>query len=138
MKTNKLFHRTTTDAARSILAHGFIDDFGDRVNKSEVAMCQAHRGVFLSDIPVNIQDGASGDVLLELAFDREIDDLSEAYEFQCEPDVFCPFREFLIPASFVNTHAMVRQIDEPELEELELWACDMRLQRANEFEGKGE
>ena len=55
-----VYHRTTQEAASSILADGFRDGEGTYLT-SEI-----HRGVWVSDSPLDANEGASGCVLFTL------------------------------------------------------------------------
>jgi hypothetical protein len=54
----KLYHRTTATAAKAIRAKGFRDGVGT------YGMTQLFRGVWLSNEPLTINEGAKGDTLL--------------------------------------------------------------------------
>lgn len=94
-----LFHRTTAANARAILADGFQDGhyLRDRV----------WTGVLLSSVPLDSNDGAHGDTLLEVSLDVSADGLEE-YEWI---EAGKPHREWLIPASFLNAHMTARIVD---------------------------
>jgi len=85
-----LYHRTTRAAADAILRDGFIDGTGNYLTANK------YSGVWLSDRPLDVNEGAHGDVLLSV-------DLAETmvapYEWIEEGK---PFREFLVPADVVN------------------------------------
>jgi hypothetical protein len=56
MTTKVFFHRTNRLAADSILANGFRDSSGDYM------MTDTRAGVWLSDVPLDANEGAFGDV----------------------------------------------------------------------------
>jgi len=84
----KLYHRTTAAAAKSILADGFRDA------KCTYGSTRMHRGVWLSDVPLDVNEGADGDILLcvTLACDGE---RIQNFEWV---EVGKPYREWLVPA----------------------------------------
>lgn len=106
----RLFHRTKADNARAILAGGFRDAEGRYLTD------QTFRGVWLSDRPLNINQGADGDTLLEVALDVGEAELAE-WEWVEEDK---PYREFLIPASVVNGRGKVRVMSDEEESSLEV------------------
>ena len=99
-----LYHRTGRLAANSILADGFQDATGTYLTANE------YTGVWLSDVPLNDGDYPLGDVLLCVRLSLSESAISE-YEWIEESK---PYREWLIPADFVNSHGKVRiaEIDE--------------------------
>jgi hypothetical protein len=88
----KLYHVTTCDRARTILRESFRDDAGTYGTDRQWS------GVWLSDRPLDCNEGVSGNTILAVSFDCEPDDLSD-YERVQEG---LPYREWLIPADFVN------------------------------------
>jgi hypothetical protein len=93
-----LYHRT--DSAGKILAEGFRDCarglgeiFGPRV--------------WLSASPLDCNEGAKGNQLLEVVVDLSTEELFYCYEVK-EADK--PHREFVFPASFLNAKAKVRML----------------------------
>ena len=90
----KLYHKTF--AADSILAHGFMDSEGRYMTDT------VYRGVWLSDRPLDDNEGADGDTLLSLEIPDEI---VEKYEWIEDGK---PYREFLVPAETVNRYGPVR------------------------------
>ena len=57
----KFYHRTTREAADAILVHGFQDAEGPYMTAN------IHRGVWISDMPLDVNEGAKGEVLLAVA-----------------------------------------------------------------------
>ena len=55
-----LFHSTTEDAAASILGGGFEDATGNYLTNQE------WNGVWLSDVPFDVNEGAKGNVSIAL------------------------------------------------------------------------
>ena len=97
-----LYHRTEREAVESILKHGFRDGTGHFLTEN------THSGVWLSDRPLDENEGACGDTLLEVSTDLTEDELSE-YCWD-EPDK--PYREFLIPAAIINPRMTVRVVED--------------------------
>jgi len=100
-ETGILYHVTTEEAARSILRDGFTDGRGTYMTTRE------HTGVWLSDRPLDINEGAYGDAILEVEIPPEavLD-----YEWVEEGK---PYREFLVPARVVNAYS-VRPVSDDE------------------------
>ncbi len=92
-----LFHRTDKEAADAILRDGFRDACGS------YGTTHNHRGVWFSNVPLDENEGACGDVLLRVAARFSYKQLA-AYEWVSERN---GYREWLIPASLVNAHAKV-------------------------------
>jgi hypothetical protein len=95
-----LYHRTGLENAQAIFKEGFRDRTGNYRTES------LHTGVWLSNVPLDVNEGAVGDVLLEVTFncpDAEIDFFEWIEDGK-------PYREWLMPAAFVNLHATVRII----------------------------
>lgn len=90
------YHRTSRSAAEAILREGFRD--GEGFYGFEVLL----RGVWLSDVPLDINEGADGDTLLAVKLTTTRADLYEWIEKGK------PYREFLCPASVLNRRARVR------------------------------
>lgn len=90
----KLYHKTS--AADSILAHGFKDSYGPYLTNE---ICG---GVWLSDRPLDVNEGADGDTLLFLEIPE---DVVGKYEWIEDGKTY---REFLVPAETVNRYGPVR------------------------------
>jgi hypothetical protein len=98
-----LWHRTTTAAAEDVLRDGFRDGWGGYMTDDE------REGVWLSDRPLDANEGACGDALLRVDLTCTEAEIAD-YEW-IENDK--TYREWLVPASFVNVHAKV-SLAEPE------------------------
>lgn len=85
-----LYHRTF--AAPEILKSGFVDGHGKYL--TDRVWC----GVWFADRPLDINEGADGDVVLAVDIP---DDLLEYYEWVEENKAY---REFLVPAEVVNRY----------------------------------
>jgi hypothetical protein len=87
-----VFHRTTEVAARAILAEGFRDASGS------YGLPIVLEGVFVSDRPVDCNEGAKGDALLsiELAASE-----NELVDFEIVEDGKT-WREWIVPARLLN------------------------------------
>ena len=94
----RLYHRTTAKNAASILRDGFKDatkDYGLRDKKGEAIL---QTGVWVSDVPLDPNDGANGDTVLEVIIDAAGTDLEE---FEWIEDGR-RYREWLIRAEILN------------------------------------
>lgn len=96
----RFFHRTTAARARAILRGGFKDSVGQFLADTE------HAGVWLSDRPLDENEGARGDALLVVEIAA---DLVERYEWIEHGK---PYREFLVPAAMLNEHGTVAPADD--------------------------
>lgn len=98
----RLYHRTTSSSAESILAGGFRDRVG--AYGTDVELC----GVFLSDRPLDANEGATGDVLLIVEIS-----LTRAEQEDCElVEEGKSYREFIVPADSLNNRASARVTDD--------------------------
>jgi hypothetical protein len=89
----KLYHATTPDAAKAILAVGFRDSTG-----SYMCVGITLTGVFVSNLPVvGVNDGAKGSEVLEITAPDDADLADYAI---VEEDM--PVWEFCIPAKILN------------------------------------
>jgi hypothetical protein len=93
----KLYHGTTPNAARKIQAEGFRDGTSDYLTSTK------HTGVWLSDTPLDANEGATGGQVLEVCLPDDFD-LSE-WEWVEEGK---PYREFMVPADRINSVARIR------------------------------
>jgi hypothetical protein len=88
----RVFHRTTQSRANAILTEGFKDAEGKYLTD------RVWGGVLrVSDRPLDVNEGACGDVLLELAIPSGVFD---KYEWVEEGK---PHRESLIPAAILSS-----------------------------------
>ncbi len=98
----QVYHRTTETAAAAILQEGFRD------HTSHYGIGELMTGVFVSNRPLDSNEGARGDMLLTL-------DLPE-YLFQegewVEEDK--PYREACLPADILNLYGPPRLVSEDE------------------------
>jgi hypothetical protein len=92
-----LYHRT--NSADAILGDGFRDE-----EDSYLLEDFTLRRVFLSDKPLDLNEGAAGDKLLEVNLPDGCCDFSY-YELVEEGK---PYREWCIPAEVINRHGTVR------------------------------
>jgi hypothetical protein len=98
----KLFHRTND--AEAILTFGFKDGTDSYMTKNE------YSGVWLSNVPLDANEGAFGDTLLLVELDLTEGDLAQ-FEWIEEGK---GFREWLIPAALINAKGKVRIVEEPD------------------------
>lgn len=96
-----LYHSTEPRSAQLILQNGFVDGpaYSELLNIA---------GVWLSDRPLDGNEGAKGDVLLEVQMDLEDAELAD---FEVIEDGK-PYREWCAPAALVNQNAAVRLVEE--------------------------
>jgi hypothetical protein len=96
-----LYHRTDPQAAENILQQGFRDGTGRFMTAS------THSGVWLSKARPDENEGAFGDILLEVTTDMTESELAQ-YEWTEESK---GFREFLIPAVEINSRMKIRIVE---------------------------
>jgi hypothetical protein len=92
-----IYHRTGN--AEAILRDRFRDEEGSYMLEDFTL-----RGVFLSDKPLDANEGAGGNHLLEVTLPDDCYDFSY-YELVEEGK---PYREWCIPAEIINRHGTVR------------------------------
>lgn len=100
----KFYHRTSRKNAAAILKKGFRDatgEYGARDRKFS--------GVWLSAVPLDENEGACGDVLLEVKVSLP-ESRFERYEWGEEGK---SYREWLIPSALINPHMSIREVSEP-------------------------
>jgi hypothetical protein len=73
-----------------------------------------HSGVWLSDIPLDACEGASGQVLLEVILDLTEPDLTDFEWVEGKP-----YREWLVPAGIISPHMRVRVVPDEEADMLD-------------------
>jgi hypothetical protein len=94
-----LYHRTTAAVAEAVLNAGFID------GKGQYLTAAMHRGVWLSNRPLNSSEGADGDTLLEVS----VPPAAVATHEWVEDGK--PYREWLVPAEALQKSAWVRIVN---------------------------
>jgi hypothetical protein len=99
-----LYH--TTDAAEAILREGFRDAEGWYMFATLTL-----RGVFLSAMPADVNDGATGDDVLEVTFPDDVDLGDHAIVEEGQP----PW-EWCVPAELINRRATVRRLTEDKVD----------------------
>jgi hypothetical protein len=87
------YHRTAR--AEAILRDGFRDHEGS------YGFDTILRGVFISDVPLDENEGAKGEELLEVTLDCDISEYQLTYEG-------ANYREWCVPAELLNRKATVR------------------------------
>lgn len=97
-----MFH--TTGAAEAILSQGFRDATGSYLGVMLT-------GVWMSDKPVDSNEGAKGDQVLRVNFPSDVD--IDAYELIEDGKTY---REWCVPAALVNDHAKVVLMTDEMLE----------------------
>lgn len=103
----RFYHRTAH--ARAILSGGFRAQ-----SDSESFASSILTGVWLSDYPLDGNEGCKGEELLEVVLDLEDEQLAQ-YEIQ---EFGKPYREWCLPETLVNL-GEVRQLTEQQEEMLE-------------------
>jgi hypothetical protein len=114
----RLFHRTPAGAA--IRREGVRDATGSYMFANITLT-----GVWLSDEPLNINQGARGDDLLEVIMPDEVD-LSDFEIIQDD----IGYREWCVPAALINERAAVRLMPQAEQDE-ETWKWTLKRLAAN-------
>jgi hypothetical protein len=97
----RLFHRAVS--AEAIRRSGFRDGEGPYPTGATL------RGVFLSDVPLDCNEGARGKQLLAVTLPDEID--LSAYELAEEGK---PYLEWCVPARLLNDHGTVAPVSAEE------------------------
>jgi hypothetical protein len=92
----RLFHRTYY--ADTIIRDGFRDGEGFYLTTHR------YRGVWLSNRPLDENEGAEGDIVLQVKIPEDV--VSE-YEWIEEGK---PYREFLVPAEIINRYGPPRVV----------------------------
>ena len=100
-----LYHRT--NAADDILRRGFRD--GEGRYMTDVIL----RGVWLSAVPLDVNEGAVGAHVLEVELP---DALAEEHELVEEEK---PYREFLVPADRLNRLGRMRPLSQEEVDAID-------------------
>jgi hypothetical protein len=99
-----LFHRTSIGEAREIVHHGFVDEKWAFKVRGAVGEPTKLVGVWLSDRPLNEQEGPDGDAVLEVTIGLSEDALNR---FEVE-SVFWDARLWVVPSELLNPHVSVR------------------------------
>ena len=101
----KVYHRTPE--AEAILNDGFLDTTGTYMTVNE------YTGVFVSDTPLDVNNGAAGMTTLVI---KVPEDILKQHEWIQEG---LGYREFLIPASILNRYGS------PEIDEHDYQGCKL-------------
>ncbi|MSR05805.1 MAG: hypothetical protein EXR93_01855 [Gemmatimonadetes bacterium] len=99
-----LYHRTLVSLARGIVKEGFGDEkwrFGDDENTGQMLSAE---GVWLTDRPVDLEDGPPGAAVLEVEIDLDEESLT-GFEIH---GVLEGVRLFVVPAATVNPRSRIR------------------------------
>ena len=96
-----LYHRTSRRAARAILRSGFRDAHGF------YGVGQLSSGVWFSDRPLDMNEGAIGDTLLRVILPKGMAKKLRRYEWV---EVGKPYREWQVPAVLVNASRTLLKI----------------------------
>ena len=110
-----VYHSTTPAAAQAIQEHGFLD--GLRVYGSG----PAKSGVVFTNVPINAAAGARGDALVIVELIGQDRDSLEQYRW-LDPDHRGGHVEWLVPAEFTNSRAVIVNVEIHELPgEVAIW-----------------
>ena len=101
-----LYHRTYPEAAQNILENGFRDGEGN------YGMTCKWRGVWLSNEPPDENDGAHGDILLEVNTSVTEAEIAENNWEIIEDSEQHSDRGYCIPAQIVNARSRVRIVED--------------------------
>lgn len=101
-----LYHRTDPQAAENILQQGFRDSVGNYMTKN------TYSGVWLSNVPLDENEGAGGDILLEVNTDMTESETTQ-YEWIEEGK---GYREFLVPAAEINSRMKIRIVKDRRMD----------------------
>jgi hypothetical protein len=93
-----LYHVTTQEHAAAILEGGFRDGTGTYMTD------QTLTGVFLSDRPLDENEGACGGVVLEVDLAADENELADRELIEDGKG----YREWIVPAALINGRAQVR------------------------------
>jgi hypothetical protein len=96
--TITLYHRTSEDIARQIIAEGFRD------TTDYYLTTHLHTGVWVSDQPLDENEGASGNALMRIELAKEEHEIGS---FEWIEDGK-PYREWLMPAALLNEFAKIK------------------------------
>ena len=96
------YHRTATENAAVIIESGFRDGTGTYGTNRE------HRGVWISDRPLDANDGAEGDTVITMEVELTAEEL-DFFEWVQEGS---GYREWLIPAETLNARMRSKAIGE--------------------------
>ena len=92
---------TTATATAAILVEGFRDGSGG------YGTARKFSGVWLSDSPLSVNEGAEGDTVLMVSFSIPLSALAD-YEWIEEGK---GYREWLVPAEVIRRHATVSIVE---------------------------
>ena len=106
-----LYHRTSKESAETIQRHGFQDATGHYGTTTD------RTGVWVSDQPLDGNEGAFGQVLLRLTVNMTEEELAP-FEWIEE---LKGYREWLVPAHVINAAATVEIED---IDETPSWVLD--------------
>jgi len=105
----RYYHRT--DAAAEILRDGFRDSTGSYMLATTVLT-----GVFISDLILDVNEGARGDDVIEVDIPQDVN--LTAYEIVEE---LKGYREWCVPAALLNDPTVrLRLLTQDEIDETEL------------------
>jgi len=116
----RFWHHRTREIADVILKAGFKNAKGTYLTVNE------YEGMWISDDPLDVNEGADGDTYLEILLDLP-DDVLAQYEWV---EIRKPYREWLIKADLLNQHGATRIVSD---EQLEAYYRDRDIEQSTEF-----
>lgn len=104
-----LYHRTTISDARAIVQNGFENQKWRFEHEEVISEVKNALGVWLSDRPLDGEDGPPGDAMLEVVMDAS----EESLELFQLDGVVWEAKLWIVPAELVNARSTVRifQVD---------------------------
>lgn len=84
------------------MREGFRDGTGNYLTTN------IHSGVWLSNVPLDENEGTFGDILLEVTVEMTESEIAQ-YEWIEQGK---PYREFLVPAAEINSRMKIRVVDD--------------------------
>ena len=99
-----LYHRTSIGDARAIVQNGFENQAWRFEHDDADTETKKALGVWLSDRPLEGEDGPPGDAMLEVVMDAS----EESLQLFLLEDVVWDARLWIIPADVVNARSSVR------------------------------
>lgn len=120
----RLYHRTSGEAAIGITRGGFRDATGSYLTISG----NDYTGVWFSNIPLDVNEGAHGDTVLTLEMPIR---LIREYEWIEDGK---PYREFLVPAAIVNAHGRIVKVVYDDIEADAFWLEEVSSTRGRSGE----
>lgn len=103
-----VYHTTTFEAAAAILADGF-QDASVVIGETDAGQPFYVTGVFVADYPVDANQGAKGDRVLQIVLPDDFDLARWAIE-----EEGLPVWEWCVPAALLNTHGQLTDVTDQD------------------------